>query len=142
MDLKFSFGGAAPDHHGHGDAPSGFSLPLTPATNASDLLVVVTRDAEGVRGEVRTGAGVVYTSSDVACADDEALPRATRSAVARSVAALEGPLAEQVSAIVLELGELAPAVIAALDLDADAPAVTEALKTRVGVAVGVPIRIS
>lgn len=142
MDLKFSFGGASPDHHDHGAAPSGFSLPLTPATNASDLLVVVTRDAAGVRGEVRTGAGVVYTSSDVACTDEDTLPRATRSAVARSVAALEGPLAEQVSAIVLELGDHAESVIEALGLDAVAPAVTEELKTRVGVAVGVPIRVS
>lgn len=142
MDLKFSFGGASPDHHDHGAAPSSFKFPLTPATNASDLLVVVTREAEGVRGEVRTGAGVVYTSSDVACADDAALPRATRSAVARAVAALEGPLAEQVSAIVLELGEDSSAVLEALDLDPSALQVTDALKTRVGVAVGVPIRIS
>lgn len=142
MDLKFSIGGASPDHHDHGGAPSSFKFPLTPATNASDLLVVVTREADGVRGEVRTGAGVVYTSSDVACADDAALPRATRSAVARAVAALEGPLAEQVTAIELELGDHAPAVLEAWELDAAAPAVTDALKTRVGIAAGVPIRIA
>lgn len=144
MDLKFSFGGASPDHHDHGGAPSGLSLPLTPASHASasDLVVVVSRDAEGVRGEVRTGAGVVYTSADVACANDDALPRAARSAAARAVAALEGPLAEQVSAIVFELGEQAPTVLAALGLDATTPAVDESLQSRIGVAAGTPIRIA
>ncbi|MHA3683861.1 hypothetical protein ACXR2W_06360 [Leucobacter sp. HY1908] len=142
MDLKFSFGGASPDHHDHGDAPSKFSFPLTPATGAaSDLEVVVTQAEAGVRGEVRTGAGVVYTSADVACADDAALPRAARSAAARAVAALEGPLAEQVSAVVLELGSHSPAVLKALGVDAAAPAVTDGLRSRIGVAAGVPIRI-
>ncbi|MHA3724969.1 hypothetical protein ACXR2T_13950 [Leucobacter sp. HY1910] len=144
MDLKFSFGGASPDHHDHGDAPSKFSFPLTPASgagSASDLEVVVTQAEAGVRGEVRTGAGVVYTSADVACADDAALPRAARSAAARAVAALEGPLAEQVSAVVLELGSHSPAVLKALGVDAAAPAVTDELRSRIGVAAGVPIRI-
>lgn len=145
MDLKFSFGGASPDHHDHGDAPSSFKFPLTPATgagSASDLGVFATRDAQGVRAEVRTGAGVVYTSADVACADDAGVPRAVRSALSRAVAALEGPLAEQVASIVLELPGHAPAIIEALELDPATPVVTDALQRRIGVAAGVPIRIA
>ncbi|MBP1327452.1 hypothetical protein JOF28_002684 [Leucobacter exalbidus] len=144
MDLKFSFGGASPDHSDHGGAPSGRSLPLTPATStsASDLVVVATRDASGIRAEVRTGAGVVYTSADVACADDQALPRAARSGIARAVAGLEGPLAEQVAAIELDLGDAAVAVVEFFGAEASAPVVTAALQSRIGVAAGTPIKIT
>lgn len=145
MDLKFSFGGASPDHHSHGDAPSGLSLPLTAvssASSASDLEVFATRITPGVRAEVRTGAGVVYTSAEVACTDDAALPRAVRSALARAVASLEGPLAEQVTSVVLDLTRHSPAVLQALELDPAAPVVTDALQSRIGVAAGVPIRVT
>lgn len=145
MDLKFSFGGAVPDHS-HGAAPSGISLPLTSVTpaasSASDLMVVVTRTDEGIRAEVQTGAKVVYTSADVAAADEGELPKATRSGIARAVAGLEGPLAEQVSVIELTSALATPAVFALLEIDASAPAVTQALQRRIGVATGTLIRVS
>lgn len=144
MDLKFSFGGASPDHSDHGDAPSSFKFPVTQVSSggASELEVAAHIAGAEVVAEVRTGAGVVYTSSTVAFADDAALPRAVRSALARAVAGLEGPLAEQVSGVTLILGPSAAPVLEAWGLDAAAPVVDDALTSRIGVAAGTAIRVA
>lgn len=149
MDLKFSFGGASPDHHDHGGAPQGIPLPFagsgsTPVSTSSELDVAVridTASAESLMvAEVITGDGVTYARGDVAVdlADTSALARATRSAMSRAVAGLEGPLAEAVTAIRLQFPQ-APEVIAELGIDVDAPTVTEELQARIGVSVGTPI---
>lgn len=159
MDLKFSFGGASPDHHDHGGAPSGIPLPFagastTQVSTSNELDVVVRVDASGseplVVAEVITGDGVTYTRSEIACdpsavdhtaPDVAALSRTARSAIARAVAALEGPLATAITSIELRLPASA-VVIAELGADST-PAgavVSEALQARMGVNAGVPIR--
>ncbi|GAA1327704.1 hypothetical protein ACFSWE_11855 [Leucobacter albus] len=142
MDLKFTFGGASPDQHGHGDAPSGIPLPFAGAasgpvstSNELDVFVRLVTSPEGATAiaEVVTGDGVTYTRSEVELArartvggslpvdsgepieanDIEALTRAVRSAISRAVAALEGPLASAITSIEVDVPGAA-AVVAAL----------------------------
>ena len=174
MDLKFSFGGASPDHHDHGDAPSGIPLPFAgtaslPVSNSNELDVVVRIDRSAteplVVAEVITGDGVTYSRGDVllpegadqggadqagADRDFAALAKAVRSAVSRAVAGLEGPLAQSITAIELQLASVGAGadtvdagagVIQALDLSADDPQVSEALQARIGVSAGTKIRV-
>ncbi|WP_336661000.1 hypothetical protein [Leucobacter sp. USHLN153] len=152
MDLKFSFGGASPDHH-HGDdggAPSGIPLPFTTVASGSTSTVLeaqVRREGDLVIGEVVTGDGVTYARAEVPLAQTDApsnaaLAKSTRSALARSVAALEGPLAESVTAVVVSLGDVSREVVKALGItDLEASAVSDALQARIGVAAGTPIRL-
>ncbi|MBL3687593.1 hypothetical protein D3248_11600 [Leucobacter zeae] len=150
MDLKFSFGGASPDHHDHGGAPSGIPLPFStaPATRSSVLEVVVRRsgDAPGaVVAEAISGDGVTYARAEVAAPetrDPQALARSVRSALSRAVAELEGPLAESVTAIALDLDDSSADVLAALGIDPAAPAVDDALQRRIGVSAGTAIRLA
>ncbi|WP_449281908.1 hypothetical protein [Leucobacter sp.] len=156
MDLKFTFGGASPDHghaaHDRGDAPSGIPLPFstTPIASSSGVLEVrVRRAGEALVAEAVSGDGVVYCSAEVRAGegDASALARATRSALSRSVAALEGPLAESVSAVVLDLGDDGPVALRELGIAIDAAqdpsaVVDEALQRRIGVAAGTPIRFA
>lgn len=185
MDLKFSLGGASPDHghaaHDHGGAPSGIPLPFAGATSlgqsfapvstSSKLDVVVRIDRSGeqplVVGEVVTGDGVTYSRGEVACDPSAvdpgspgnspadfpayspeaiaALARAARSAIARAVAGLEGPLATAITAVDLSaLGAppIVALVLAELELPGASPTVTEALQARIGVNAGVPIRVA
>lgn len=118
MDLKFSFGGASPDH-GHGDAPSGIPLPFSVApVSTSSVLEVQVRltDAE-VIAEAVSGDGVTYGRAEIAAAgrDPLALARAVRSVTARVVAELDGPLSEAVTGLVLTLEGHEVAVIEALE---------------------------
>lgn len=152
MDLKFSFGGASPDHdhgsdHGHGDAPPGFSLPITsiaPMPSGSSVLEVrATLAASSVIGEALSGDGVSYARAEVPVdegADPPALARAARSALSRAVAGLEGPLSESVSAVVLEFGGAEAEVLGEFGLPAADAAVDDALQRRIGIAAGTPIR--
>ncbi len=152
MDLKFSFGGASPDHHDHGGAPSGIPLPFagaasTPVSTSNELDVVVRIDASAgaplVVAEVITGDGVTYARGDVGVDpfDTTALAKATRSAISRAVAGLEGPLAEAVTAVELNLPDAA-GVLMGLGIDSGEPVVTEALQARLGINVGTPIRFA
>lgn len=152
MDLKFSFGGASPDHHDHGGAPSGIPLPFagasaTQVSTSNELDVVVRVDASGseplVVAEVITGDGVTYARGDVTVDpnDPAALARAARSAISRAVAGLEGPLATAITAVELQLPE-ATALLEPLGVSAESPSVTEALQARIGVAAGTPFRIA
>lgn len=150
MDLKFTFGGASPDHRDHGGAPSGIPLPFSaaPASTSGVLEVHVRGTGRTIVAEALSGDGVVYCEAEVAAGDEDpaALARAARSALSRAVAALEGPLADSVSAVVVDLGGAEVAVLRELGLAVDAaqdpPAhVDEALQRRVGVASGTPIRL-
>lgn len=155
MDLKFTFGGASPDQghaaHDHGDAPSGIPLPFstTPITSSSGVLDVrVRRAGAALVAEAVSGDGVVYCGAEVPAGDEDpaALARATRSALSRAVAGLEGPLSESVSAVVLDLGGAEDAVLRELGIAFDAaqdPAavVDDTLQRRIGVAAGTPIRL-
>lgn len=157
MDLKFSFGGASPDHHDHGGAPSGIPLPFAGAAtkvSTSNVLDVVVRvDSSGVEplvvAEVITGDGVTYSRSEIACdpstvdptfPDTSALARVVRSAISRAVAALEGPLALSITSIELQVPAGA-VVVAELGADSGATGaiVSETLQARMGVNAGVPI---
>lgn len=153
MDLKFSFGGASPDHShaagDHGGAPSGIPLPFAgavPVSTSSELDVVVRLDSSGdsplVVGEVITGDGVTYSRGDAPFAGSEpaALAKSIRSAVSRAVAGLEGPLAGAITSVRLQLDGSADA-LEALGVPLDTPAVTEALQARLGVNAGVPIEV-
>ena len=142
MDLKFTFGGASPDQHDHGGAPSGTPLPFagaasTPVSTSSELDVfvrlVASPEGSTAVAEVVTGDGVTYTRSEVELkrprgvggplpvesgetidpADTEALTRAVRSAISRAVAGLEGPLAAAVTSIEVDVPGAA-AVVASL----------------------------
>lgn len=150
MDLKFSFGGASPDHH-HGDdggAPSGIPLPFTtvaPGSTSTVLDASVRRDGALVIGEIITGDGVTYARAEVetaADADGATLGKAVRSALARAVATLEGPLAESVTAVVVDLGPAGTNALASLGIDAEQPVVTDQLQSRIGIATGTPIRLA
>ena len=176
MDLKFTFGGASPDQHDHGGAPSGIPLPFAGAASApvstSNELDVCVRlatdtDRPSVVAEVITGDGVSYTRSEVElsrprsvggalpaadapeidAADIDALTRAVRSAISRAVAALEGPLAQSITAIQLDVPNAA-AVVAGLGADPapvseprTAGTIGAALQARLGIGVGTPIRL-
>lgn len=151
MDLKFSFGGASPDHHDHGDAPSGIPLPFTtqPAGSASSVLEVRTRlggtvDETTVIAEACSGDGVAYSTAEVIVSGEgsAALSRALRSAVSRAVAGLEGPLAESISALVVDLGGAESDALAELGvhMSQPSPVITESLQRRMGIAADTPIR--
>jgi len=151
MDLKFSFGGASPDHHDHGGAPSGIPLPFTtaPATRSSVLEAAVRRAGDGpdatLVAEILSGDGVTYARAEVASPGDEdpaTLARGVRSALSRAVAELDGPLAESVTAVVLDLGDAGAGILTELGIDAAAPAVDPAMQRRIGIAEGTPIRLS
>ncbi|WP_053352350.1 hypothetical protein [Leucobacter musarum] len=150
MDLKFSFGGASPDHH-HGDdggAPSGIPLPFTtvaPGSSSTVLDASVRRDGALVIGEIITGDGVTYARAEVgtaADADGAMLGKAVRSALARAVATLEGPLAESVTAVIIDLGPMGADALASLGIDTEQPVVTDQLQSRIGIATGTPIRLA
>lgn len=165
MDLKFSFGGASPDH-GHGDAPSGIPLPFSvaPASTSSVLEVHVRLTDTQVIAEALSGDGVTYGRSEVdeTARDPRTLARASRSVIARVVAELDGPLAESVTGLVLRLdGDEIP-VIEALDFpsapvtgstavgdagtpEGSAPAVavtSEGFQRRTGIVSGTPVHIA
>lgn len=176
MDLKFTFGGASPDQHDHGGAPSGIPLPFagaasSPVSTSSELDVfvrlVTSPEGSTAVAEVVTGDGVTYTRSEVELkrprgvggplpvdsgetvdpADTDALMRAARSAISRAIAGLEGPLAQAITSIELDVPGAA-AVVAALGAGSGpvgdrsiAGTVTEALQARFGVNVGTPIRV-
>ncbi|GAB2555450.1 hypothetical protein [Leucobacter ruminantium] len=154
MDLKFSFGGASPDHgheaRGRGDAPSGIPLPFStvpPRSTSGVLEVRVRRSADGVTASAVTGDGVVYCDAEAPVRGEgsAALARAVRSAASRAVAALEGPLADSVTGLVLGLDGEESAVLDEFGIVADADAeqaaaVDEGLQRRIGVAAGTPIR--
>ncbi|WP_010157479.1 hypothetical protein, partial [Leucobacter chromiiresistens] len=75
MDLKFSFGGASPDHHhDDGGAPSGIPLPFTtktPGSTSSELEATVRREGAQLVGEVVTGDGVTYARAEVPLRDEQ-----------------------------------------------------------------------
>ncbi|WP_053385318.1 hypothetical protein [Leucobacter celer] len=153
MDLKFTFGGASPDHghegHDHGGAPSGIPLPFstTPITSSSSVLDVrVRRSGGALLAEAVTGDGVVYCSAEVPAGDEDpaVLARTTRSALSRAVAGLEGPLAESISAVVLDLEDDGAAVLREFGIaetGSGSGLVDAALQRRIGVAAGTPIRL-
>ncbi len=150
MDLKFTFGGASPDQHDHGGAPSGVSpLPLSAKPVSlgptSTVLDVVLRRADGeLIAEALSGDGVTYGRApvtDAPAAEDAAFARALRSALSRVIAELDSPLSESVTALVLDLGDDNAAALAALGLDAAAPVVDAALQRRAGIAMGTPVRL-
>lgn len=159
MDLKFSFGGASPDHS-HGEAPSGIPLPFSvaPVSHSSVLEVHVRVTDTQVIAEALSGDGVTYGRAELDEADRDplALARAARSVTARVVAELDGPLAEAVTGLVLQLGGGEIAVIEALDFpvtpaadaagtaDAERPAVavtSEPFQRRTGVVSGTPVHV-
>ena len=157
MDLKFSFGGASPDHS-HGEAPSGIPLPFSvaPVSTSSVLEVHVRVTDSQVIAEALSGDGVTYGRAELDQADRDplALARAARSVTARVVAELDGPLAEAVTGLVLSLGGGEIAVIEALDFpvtpagntaDAERPAVavtSEPFQRRTGVVSGTPLHVA
>ncbi len=152
MDLKFSFGGASPDHHhdGQGEAPSGIPLPfsVSPASSSSVLELHVRRTELGITAEAVSGDGVTYGQAevDLAARDQRALSRAVQSAVARVVAELAGPLADAVSRVTLDLGGAEPQLAAEFGWEAApdaALAVTsEAFQRRTGVASGTLVHVA
>lgn len=148
MDLKFSFGGASPDHHDHGDAPSGIPLPFagaaTSLSSTSTVLEVrVTLAGDAVVAEALSGDGVSYAKAARSTVDHSpaGLAAATRSAIARAGAELGDPLVGSVSAIVLSLGEQTDGVQRELGLDAANFAVNASLQARTGISTGTPIRL-
>ena len=144
MDLKFTFGGAAPDH-GHGDAPSGIPLPFstTPASSSSELSLVARHSADTLVAEALSGDGVSYARAETGAtaADPTALARSVRSALARAVAELEGPLAESITEVVLDLGSASADIARELGLDPAVPVVDAALQRRIGVNAGTRVRL-
>ncbi|MBL3700954.1 hypothetical protein [Leucobacter luti] len=167
MDLKFTFGGASPDHHDHGDAPSGVSLPLTAkpvslGPTSSVLEITARRADSGIVAEAVSGDGVTYARAEVALpagpgadgadaadtdsadagAQTAAAAKAVRSAISRVIAGLDGPLADGVTGLVLDLGADAAEVLTALGIDPAAPVVDAALQRRAGIAMGTPVRIA
>lgn len=152
MDLKFSFGGASPDHHhdDQGEAPSGIPLPFSvaPASTSSVLEVRVRYTESAIIAEAVSGDGVTYGRAELAAParDPRALARAVQSAVARVVAELEGPLADSVTAVVLQFEGAESQIIEALGFAvAQDPALahtSEAFQRRTGIAAGTPVRVA
>ena len=148
--MKFTFGGASPDHHDHGDAPSGIPLPFTTKSlgSSSGVLELRARLVPGtVIAEALSGDGVAYATAEVALRDEGSagLARTVRSALSRAVAGLEGPMADSISALILDLGGEEQAVLAEFDIDSDASAspvavINDALRMRIGAPSGTPIR--
>lgn len=152
MDLKFSFGGASPDHdhsgHGSGGAPSGVPLPFAGATpvplsTSSTLELRVSLGEAAVVCEALSGDGVSYARAEKASGDRSpaALAAAVRSALARTGAELPEPLIGSVTDVTLALGGAEDAVLAELGLGGAPSAVDAALQARTGIAVGTPMRI-
>lgn len=157
MDLKFTFGGASPDQHDHGGAPSGVPLPFSaapPVSTSSVLEVRVSRSGDGLRAAAVTGDGVVYCEAEAPLRGEGSaeLARAVRSAASRAVAALEGPLTEAVTALVVDLGGGEAAVLDELGVSRAAEAdpsssgaaalrIGETLQRRIGIAAGTAVRI-
>jgi hypothetical protein len=151
MDLKFTFnGGTQASEHSHdagtGAAP-GIPLPFStvPAATSSVLELHARLSGGAVVAEALSGDGVSYASAEVErAAEPAALGKAVRSALARAVAGLEGPLSEAVTSLVLDLGgaeaEALRSIGIAVDETADPRAVVDdALQRRIGVAAGTPI---
>lgn len=152
MDLKFTFNGGQQQQHSHDSeaAAPGMSLPFSVApTSTSSVLELRVRRTEGtVIAEALSGDGVNYSGAEVRPKGDDAaaLALAARSALARSVAGLEGPLAESVTAVVLDLGGASAGVLTELVAENHAVAdpdsvITESLQRRIGIAAGTPIRL-
>lgn len=148
MDLKFSFGGASPDQHDHGDAPSVIPLPFagaatsrTPSSTVLEVRVALAGDA--VVAEALSGDGVSYAKASRSIVDlsPASIAAATRSAVARAGAELGDPLVTSVSAIVLTFGAQSDGVLRELELDSANPAVSTSLQARTGIMAGTPIRL-
>ncbi|QIM18244.1 hypothetical protein G7066_05505 [Leucobacter coleopterorum] len=101
-----------------------------------------------VFAEALSGDGVTYGRAEVeeSARDPRALARAVQSAVARVVAELEGPLADSVTAIVLQLGGAEQHVADALGFEAAQDhalaLTTEAFQRRTGIASGRPVRVA
>ena len=144
MDLKFTFGGASPDHD-HGGAPSGIPLPFStaPASSSSELELVARLADGALVAEALSGDGVSYAHAETSAEDPDpaALARSARSALARAVAELEGPLSEAVTVVVLDLGAASEAVARELGLDPAVPVVDAALQRRIGVNAGTRVRL-
>jgi len=151
MDLKFTFGGASSDDNGRDDAPSGIPLPFstTPGVSTSSVLELHARLADGALSCAATSPdGVEYASASVTVSaqDPASLARALRSGVSRAVAGLEGPLAEAITAIVLDLGGSEVEVLGELGISTIpfeehvAAVVSDDFQRRTGVASGTPIR--
>ncbi|MGJ0202993.1 hypothetical protein [Leucobacter sp. gxy201] len=163
MDLKFTFGGASPDHHDHGGAPSAVPLPFTTSSGGSSSVLEVrarledaardaseaaeTAQSSGTRiiAEALSGDGVAYSTAAVALTGAETadLARALRSALSRAVAGLEGPLVDSITALVVDLGGAELEALAELGVDTELPVlvVPAALQQRIGVAESTPIRL-
>ena len=150
MDLKFTFGGASPDQHDHGGAPSGVSpLPLSAKPVSlgptSTVLDVVLRRGDGeLVAEALSGDGVSYgraAVADAAASDSAAFAKALRSALSRVIAELDSPLSDSVTALVLDLGADTDAAREALGIDAAASVVDAVLQRRCGIAMGTPVRL-
>lgn len=109
-----------------------------------------------VIAEALSGDGVSYgrAALEETARDPQMLARAVRSAAARVVAELEGPLAEAVTGVILSLGGAELAVIEALDfpsaeplpqaVPATRPAVavtSEPFQRRTGIASGTPVSL-
>ncbi|QZY51741.1 hypothetical protein [Leucobacter tenebrionis] len=156
MDLKFTFNGGSQasehSHDSHAGASGGIPLPFStvPSASSSVLELQVRLADESVIAEALSGDGVNYSSAQVeresgSGEEPIALGKAVRSALARAVAGLEGPLSEAVTALVLDLrgaeAEVLRSLGVAVDETADPRAVVdEALQRRIGVAAGTPIR--
>lgn len=153
MDLKFTFGGASPDQHDHGDAPSGIPLPFAVSTaglgsTSSVLELHATVSGDELVTEALSGDGVSYAQAAVPLADrtPSAVAAALRSGLSRAGAELDDPLRGSVTAVRLAgalaaLGLDAAALLAELGCDPAAPAITEALQARTGLTVGTPILV-
>lgn len=104
----------------------------------------MTRSGDGLRAEAVTGDGVVYCDAEAPVRGEGSaeLARAVRSAASRAVAALEGPLAESVTALVVDLGGSEAEALAQLGVAADpSPVVGEDLQRRIGIPAATPVRI-
>ena len=169
MDLKFTFGGASPDHHDHGGAPSAVPLPFSTSPGSSSSILEVRARLEGAAGDsseapvasdnpgapeapgarviadAMSGDGVAYSTAEVALTGRETadVARALRSALSRAVAGLEGPLVDSITALVVDLGGAELEALAELGVDTELPVlvVPAALQQRIGVAENTPIRL-
>lgn len=160
MDLKFSFGGASPDRHDHGAAPSGIPLPFagaasTPVSTSHVLELRATLSnpdshAPTVIANALSGDGVSYARAEKLVTErtPAGIATATRSALARAAAELGDPLVQSVTAVVLQLGEHRTTAFHELGLASAARpgaaecegVMTEVLQARTGVTAGTIVR--